>query len=448
MGIGERGRRNDERVKMIDVLKKNRWQKTRLKNVAKINHASLAASTFPEFVLRYLEISNVNYNGIISEHKIQRIHFSSAPSRARRIVRDGDIVISSVRPNLQAIALISSAFDNLIASTGFYVVSPNKSKLFSEYAYYFFVSEKSKQFFESVAKGVGYPAVDDKDFMNHSLCLPEIKEQKSIARYLNKNCASIDTTISIKQKQLKTLEALKKSIIHKAVTQGLDDGVGMKDSGVAWLGKIPKHWKVKILKRDFQVTLGKMLQSQPKNELETEEYYLRSANIKWDGVDISNVKKMWFSPMEKEKLKLESEDLLVSEGGDVGRSSIWNEELQDCYIQNAINRIRPRLGQSSNLFLYYWLYTLKHNGYIDAIVSRITIAHLTAEKLEKLIYLSPPLSEQVCISSHLKQKTTQIEKLKKNIVKQIETLELYRRSIIHECVTGKRRITEKDLKEP
>ena len=108
---------------------------------------------------------------------------------------------------------------------------------------------------------------------------------------------------------------------------------------------------------------------------------------------LSDVRKMWFAPDEKKRLKLKYDDLLVSEGGDVGRTSIWKNELSDCFIQNAINRVRTR-KKDRTIFLYYWLFFIKHIDYIDAIVSRITIAHLTAEKLEKIYYVRPPIAEQ------------------------------------------------------
>jgi type I restriction enzyme S subunit len=173
------------------------------------------------------------------------------------------------------------------------------------------------------------------------------------------------------------------------VTKGLDASAPLVDSGVEWIGAIPQGWKAKIIKREFDVKLGKMLQPLQKTELDTEEYYLKTSNVYWDGVDITDIKKMWFSPLDKINTELQYYDLLVCEGGDVGRSALWKEEITPCYIQNAINRVRP-IHHCSTKYLYYWLFFLKHAGYLDAIVSRITIAHLTAEKLERVEFLFPP----------------------------------------------------------
>src|SRR5690349_12498541 len=127
---------------------------------------------------------------------------------------------------------------------------------------------------------------------------------------------------------------------------------------------IPTAWRERVLKRDFEVVLGKMLQPAQSQADETEEFYMRSANVQWDKPDISDVKTMWFSQRERKDLRLARGDLLVNEGGEVGRCAIWNDELPECYFQNSVNRVRPR-GRGSARFLYYWLYNLKVAGFID-----------------------------------------------------------------------------------
>lgn len=270
-------------------------------------------------------------------------------------LKEDDVLVTK-DGTIGKIAFVENMSLKAMLNSGVFVTRPLLKKYYiSRYMFWLLNSDLFPEFIEYSKVGTTIAHLYQKVFEKLPYPLPTIPEQELIVSYLFKNCATIDTTISIKKKQLESLESLKKSVIYKAVAQGLDDSVEMKDSGVGWLGEIPRHWKVKILKRDFNVTLGKMLQSQQKKETETEEYYLRSANIQWSGVDISDVRKMWFSPGEKAKLKLESEDLLVSEGGDVGRSSLWREELSHCYIQNAINRVRPKPRQSSNRFLFYFI---------------------------------------------------------------------------------------------
>ena len=207
-----------------------------------------------------------------------------------------------------------------------------------------------------------------------------------------------------------------------------------KESGVEWLGEVPEHWEVSLLKRRYQVTLGKMLKSNQTSPNETEEFYLRAANIHWRGVDTTDVKRMWFTAEEKNKLKLCKGDLLVSEGGDVGRSALWNDEIEGCYIQNSINRIRAR-EDADTRFLFYWMYFIKHADYIDMICNKATIAHFTVEKVEATPCVYPPLEEQNQIAAFLDKETTNTDILVDKQEQLITLLQEKRQAIISHAVT-------------
>ncbi len=207
-----------------------------------------------------------------------------------------------------------------------------------------------------------------------------------------------------------------------------------KDSGVEWLGGIPAHWCSTTIKYGFSVCLGKMLQKDAKNEAEKLKPYLKAQNIQPNGVNISVVEQMWFSLSEIRTLRLEKGDVLVSEGGDVGRSAIWNDELPECYIQNAINRVRPVKGNSSRFFLY-WMSFLKGSSYIDVICNKATIAHYTAEKVEVSPLLLPDDNEQRTIAAFLDYETARIDQLIAKQKQLIELLKEKRQAVISHAVT-------------
>jgi type I restriction enzyme S subunit len=206
-----------------------------------------------------------------------------------------------------------------------------------------------------------------------------------------------------------------------------------KNSGVEWLGEVPEHWEVAILKRKFNVQLGKMLQTKPISEADTEEEYLCAVNIQPNGLDLTNIKKMWFSENDKNKYELKKGDLLVSEGGDVGRSAIYDLK-QTLYIQNAINRIRP-IEKDLTKFLYYWIYSLKIKGYIDIICNKSTISHFTAEKVEAIETLLPPPKEQQQIVAFLDNKTAHLDTLIEKKQQMIRLLNEKRIALITQAVT-------------
>lgn len=207
------------------------WKSDRLKDLCKVNNNSLSASTDPDFEFPYLEISNVDYFGVIDKSAIERLRFEDAPSRARRVVAKDSTIISSVRPNLQAVAFFPNDPNGLICSTGFNVVEPDQNKLHPLFVYYVLISDYARQYFEAMATGVGYPAVGDKYFGAFVFPLPDLIEQKLISAYLKKRCSVIESVASpqktsndeyrkkgILNEQIETLFAYRKSLIYECVT--------------------------------------------------------------------------------------------------------------------------------------------------------------------------------------------------------------------------------------
>jgi type I restriction enzyme S subunit len=207
-----------------------------------------------------------------------------------------------------------------------------------------------------------------------------------------------------------------------------------KDSGVEWLGDVPKHWFASKIKYGYDITLGKMLQKEAKTSEDRLKPYLKAVNIQPDGVSINDVGTMWFSPRDLNSLVLVDGDVLISEGGDVGRAAIWRNELPECYIQNAINRARPKLGRCSG-YLFYWVSMLKNSKYIDILCNKATIAHYTAEKVETSPLFMPLNHEAVTIANFLDHETAKIDALIEKQQQLIKLLKEKRQAVISHAVT-------------
>ncbi len=207
-----------------------------------------------------------------------------------------------------------------------------------------------------------------------------------------------------------------------------------KDSGVEWLGEIPNHWHSTKIKYGYEITLGKMLQKEAKSSADEFRPYLKAVNIQPFGVYLEQVGKMWFSPAELRNLKLAYGDVLISEGGDVGRSAIWRNELPVCYFQNAINRARPRKNRSPR-YLFYWMNTLKSSEFIDILCNKATIAHYTAEKVENSPLFIPSYGEAENIANFLDHETAKIDTLIDKQQQLIQLLKEKRQAVISHAVT-------------
>jgi type I restriction enzyme S subunit len=127
-------------------------------------------------------------------------------------------------------------------------------------------------------------------------------------------------------------------------------------------------------------------------------------------------------------------DLLVSEGGEVGRSAIWRDEIDDCHFQNSVNRVRA-IEENSTSYLYYWMSVMKDKGYIDVLCNKSTIAHFTAEKVEAVPVPYPPEEEQARIASFLDGETAKIDLLVEKQRRLIELLKEKRQAVISHAVT-------------
>jgi type I restriction enzyme S subunit len=167
------------------------------------------------------------------------------------LIKDGDILISTVRTYLEAIASVQAPPNNLIASTGFAVISPN---VFLNKGYAAYCLRASGFIKEVVARSVGvsYPAINASDLVNIKTPEPSIAEQEKIAAFLDHETAKIDALIEKQQRLIELLKEKRQAVISHAVTKGLNPNAPMKDSGVEWLGEVPTHWTVCAIKHQLK----------------------------------------------------------------------------------------------------------------------------------------------------------------------------------------------------
>ncbi|MDZ7690746.1 MAG: restriction endonuclease subunit S [Balneolaceae bacterium] len=195
------------------------WTVDRLRDIAIINDESLGANTPDDHLINYLDISNVDRYGVIDRDEIEELLFEEAPSRAKRVVKKYDTVISSVRTNLQAVAYIDFEMKNLICSTGFFVCRPKfTSKLRSKFLYYFLLTTYSKDYFFFRSTGVSYPAINDYKFGSIPMFIPPVNKQDEIIERLDKLKSKIENASKNIRDQIAKLNAYKKSLIHECVT--------------------------------------------------------------------------------------------------------------------------------------------------------------------------------------------------------------------------------------
>ena len=154
--------------------------------------------------------------------------------------------------------------------------------------------------------------------------------------------------------------------------------------------ELPGNWEWCSLLNIAKIELGKTLDSA--NNIGTNYPYLRSMNVRWNEVDLSDLKEMRFEPEELDRYTVRRNDLLICEGGDVGRSCVWTDEKEILY-QNALHRVRFYGGCNPFYFMYYMMY-YESRGIIKTLCKGVTIKHLTGNVLSLIPFALPPIEEQ------------------------------------------------------
>ena len=208
-----------------------------------------------------------------------------------------------------------------------------------------------------------------------------------------------------------------------------------KESGVEWLGQVPSHWTVCKLSFRYSIELGKMLDEKKLTKTSLIPY-LRNQDVQWDRINTYDLPEMDIHPEELDRYTIRHGDLLVCEGGDVGRAAIWRGGNAVFGYQKALHRLRHRSpSEDTAAFFFFSLLTAKQRGVFEESDSKATIAHLPAEKFRQYRFAFPPLDEQNAITAKLDRETARIDALIEKKTRFIDLLREKRQALITHAVT-------------
>lgn len=406
----------------------------RLKDVCNINSLTLSEQTSPDYRFRYIDISNVDSDGKVALS--EEMCFRDAPSRARRIVKEGDTIISTVRTYLKAIATVNFPVEDVIVSTGFAVCSPH-SNVFPNYLAYSF---RTDCFIDEVCKkstGVSYPAITASALSAIEVPYCNEQMQSRIVTYLDTKTAAIDKRVAVLEKKQEVYSRLRKSIINRAVTRGLNPNVPLKDSGVEWIGKIPGHWATNAIKRHGNLIGGNGFKEEYQGNYCDDVRFIKvnalSSNIsisrKYDTVSKALIIKENYNVIPKGSIVFAK----------VGAALLLNRFCIlpfDSCIDNNMMAFIPANDIDNRWCRNTFSSLLDFKG----IVNSGPIPSVNQNQIGSIEIPIPPLSEQCAIADYLDDKCAKIDAAVENIGKQIDALKRLKRALINEVVTGKRKV--------
>ena len=399
------------------------WEATKIRTVFTERTTKVSDKEYPPL--------SVSKGGVVPQ--IETVA-KSDDSDNRKLVRVGDFVINS-RSDRKGSSGVSE-LDGSVSLVNL-VLKPRKQGN-GRFLHYLL---KSDPFVEEFYRN-GHGIVADLWTTRYSemksiyIPLPPPSEQDRIVRYLDEKTAAIDELVRAKEREIDLLRERKQALVSDAVTGGLDPATERKDSGVPWIGTIPKEWKVAKTGHLFHMVLGKMLANTPSSPTDTLERYACAKDVHFSGVDTSDLKEMWFSPEEKRLYRTRHGDLLIVEGGaGAGGAAIVEDDGGYC-IQNSIHLLRSKHDLGWTPFLKYWVYSLVSRGYIEHACNKATIPHFTKDKVFNMPIPVPPLPEQERIVAHLDSVCSELDAAEAAIRKQIALLQELRTRLVSDAVTG------------
>ena len=337
-------------------------------------------------------------------------------------------------------ALGCSPLDGIV-SPAYCVYRPRKN-IDSRYFHYLFRTKAYTDLFHVHSTGL----IDSRlrlytpKFFSLYAILPTKEEQTKIASYLDQICDKIDALILEAKASIEEYKAWKASIIYEAVTKGLDPNVEMKDSGVEWIGKIPVGWNVQKLKTLVEEPLQYGANEAGIEYDESLPRYIRITDVTANGELKEEGKLSLSKDIAADYILNDGDILLARSGGTVGKAFYYKAEYGRAAFAGYMIRAKINRKKIDPKLVYFSTLSANYEDWKATSMTQATIQNIGANKYNEFYIVVPPVEKQAELVSYLEEKVVQIDNLIVEKESLINDLESYKKSLIFEVVTGKRKV--------
>jgi type I restriction enzyme, S subunit len=419
------------------------WKRSRIRNEAKLSPGYSSNPPRGDEACTVLPMDLVSDDGAIDVSNQQS---ADDVQSELTLFELGDVLFAKITPCMENgkgafVRELPTRYG--FASTELLVLRPNLG-VDGRFLYYATLNPFFRMYAaENMTGAAGQKRVSSRFMKDTRLFLPPVPEQECIAAYLDASCAALDAAVTAKRHQLEILDAVRKSVIESAVTKGIRTGTPLRRIDEDWIGDIPSHWEVTRIKRivsrvDYGISEA--------TEREGRIPVLKMGDIQRGEVDFSDLEYVDAVP---DDLLLERGDLLYNRTNSpdqVGKAALFRRDRNEG-VTFASYLVRLRTNHRTNpTFLNF---VLNSEGFLG-FARRLAIPSVQQSNLNSTRYCRmhvplPPPPEQEAIAEFLNAKLGDMQSLVSVIDQQIDTLVDYRKSLIHECVTGQQRVTSADV---
>lgn len=361
--------------------------------------------------------------------------YSPETIEAYNVVEPGTIMINGLNLSFDLVSQRIAQVRERGAITSTYLAIFPTKKMKSNYAKYLLKAYDNNKALHAMGRGLR-ATLSYRTFRSEPVIVPSLDEQQAIASYLDEKCGEIDSLISLQEEMISELQAYKQSVITEAVTKGLDPNVPMKDSSVEWIGQIPSNWgKDKIFRIFFIIGSGTTPKATDERIFDGNINWIQSGDIN-GGIMIeckNKISEIVLSQYSTLKIYKAPFIIVAMYGASVGNISISN-------IDGCVNQACCVMSDSRQCFSYLFYAIKAAKDYLIYRAEGGGQPNISQDKIKNLWLPLPPLSEQQAIASYLDEKTSQIDSLIALKQEKITELKDYKKSIIYEYVTGKKKV--------
>ena len=391
------------------------------------------SSDFAEKGVLIVKIGNLQDGTIVVDNRTNYYPKTIDESLKKFVLKKEDVLIALTGATTGKVAVVPEKFEGSLLNQRVGKFNIFDKKLDNSFFRFFSITSRFQDDIKGNILKSAQGNVSPKKIEQLMIIFPTFSEQQKIAFVLSK----IQQVIEQQNKIIQTTKELKKSLMNKLFTEGLHD----EEQKETEIGLIPKNWDVIKLGDVFEIQQGKQLSSKFQKGISPYPF-LRTANVLWGRIDISTVDLMDFTPEEVAKLTLKQEDLLVCEGGDIGRTAIWDGQLSPCLYQNHLHRLRPLQKDIFPRFYMYWMQVAHlYLGIYAGTGNITTIPNLSQSRLRLFLLPKPSFDEQKEIAnilSSIDKKLTQSEARK-------QTLQALFKTMLNQLMIGKIRVKDLDI---
>ena len=377
---------------------------------------------------------NVTNEGLLLDdiaYISKEIHESMSSTR----LRANDVLLNITGASIGRCYYLPKDFTEGNVNQHVCIIRPT-SKVLSPYLYYCLISNEGQQKIDLTQTGANREGLSKEDICNFEFDIPPLEEQGRIVTYLNDKTGKIDARVSLLTKKRDAYQRLKKALISRVVTKGLNPNAKFKPSGVDWIGEIPEGWKVKRIKDVCGINVLTLNEQMPPNYMFK---YIDISSVSNGSIKLSEPITFWEAPSRARRIVSEDDIIVSTVRTYLKAIAHINWKTQDIIASTGFAVITPTKFINP-LYLSFYFH---HDLLVDDICRNscgVSFPATTSSFISRLPLLLPPLSEQQSIATYLDEKCSEIDANIANLEKQIEKYKELKRALISEVMTGKRRV--------